>query len=579
MFGWHKSPMAVKSGPNGDPPERSLPTPDEKSPNSTMLPLISKRPVINSTLLAVLVALYLLGVANLTFWKEAWIGFANPVGFVAFAIATLAIFIGVMVGLSFKYVAKPLYIFAILSSSAASYFTDTFGTIINANMIENVLQTNSGEGGEFFTVNLLLHVLGFGILPCLLIAWVRVDYGGLASRLRFNVAVLAAMGVIAGALIGAQLSDVKAAVRRDFHVMTGALNPAGPVSSVIKVAVAAFRNRNAVRAPFGDDAKKGAWLAVKRKPVVAVIVAGESARAMNFSLNGYARNTNPELARRDVLNFSNVTSCGAETSISLPCMFSGYLRTEFSKDKALRRESLMDVFKHAGYDVNWWDNDSGSKGVADGVNYVSYMVKPDPDLCLSGTCQDDMFLGDLANLVVSAKQDTVVVLHQRGSHGPAYYLRYPDTFGPFKPDCRLYQPTDCSSEEIVNAYDNTIAYTDRFLARVIDLLTKHQDRVDGTMFYVSDHGESLGENGLYMHGAEYAIAPREQTHIPLIVWFSSDFAKLSGFDFACARARSAMPYSHDNVFDTLLGMLNVETRIYRAGLDIFSGCRAAEPRS
>ncbi|MDB5555881.1 MAG: sulfatase [Rhizobium sp.] len=540
-----------------------------------MAAFFTRRPAINATALGVLVALYLLAAANITFWGKAWEGFESGTGLTAFGVATFAVFIGVMVGLSFRFFAKPFYIFAILVAASASYFTDTFGTIINTNMIENILATNSGETGEFLTPSFYIHMLVFGVVPSLLVMWVHVTYGPFRSRFLSNAAVFAVMVLVAAGLIFSHLGEVRAAMRRDFNAMMEVLNPVGPVTAAANVTAQLIRNRNAVRQPYGRDARKGEWIARTEKPVVTVIVVGESARAMNFSLNGYARDTNPELAKLGVLNFSNVTSCGTETSISLRCMFSGFTRVEFSKDKAIGRESLMDVYKRAGIDVHWWDNDGGAKGVADGVKYTSYMMRTDPDLCQSGTCQDDIFLGDLDALIGSVTGPTVVVLHQRGSHGPAYYLRYPDTFRPFQPDCRLYQMDDCSPQEIVNAYDNTIAYTDRFLARVIRLLDKHRARASGAMFFVSDHGESLGENGVYMHGTPFASAPVEQTHVPLIAWTSPDYDAVSGFDRSCAAKLSAAPFSHDNVYHSLLGMMDIRTSAYRPELDMFGECRKA----
>lgn len=534
---------------------------------------IFRRPEMSATVLGAAVAVYLLAAGNLTFWAKAWEGFVTGTALAAFAAATLAVFLAVTIGLAFRYVAKPLYIFAILASAGASFFTDTYGTIVNANMMENVLATNSGETGEFITASLVLHLALFGILPALVVVWVRLRHRPLLPALRWNGLMALGLVLLAGLLIWPNFTEVRAAMRRDFNAMMETLNPSGPVSAAVRVALEELGRRNMVRGPYGRDAKKGGWISGARRPVVAVIVVGESARGMNFSLNGYGRNTNPELEELDVLSFRDVTACGTETNISLRCMFSGLTRREFTRAKADGRESLMDVFSHAGFDVMWWDNDGGSKGVADGVSYQSYMMRNDPDLCLAGTCQDDIFLGDLDAALGKIARDTVIVLHQRGSHGPAYYLRYPETFRPFTPDCRDYDLKDCSSVEILNAYDNTIAYNDRFLARVIGLIGKHSGRATGAMFYVSDHGESLGEGGVYMHGARFETAPREQTHVPLIVWTSPDYATLSGLDGACARGLLDRAYSHDNVYHTLLGMTNLETAVYRPELDMFAACR------
>lgn len=538
-----------------------------------MVTNIFRRPAVDPAMLAAAVAIYLLLAGNLTFWSKAWEGFESGGALAAFAAATLAVFLAATIGLAFRFVARPLYIFAILSAAAASYFTDSYGTIINVNMMENVLATHSAESGEFVTANFVGHMILFGVLPSLLVLWVRVRHRPFRLALRRNLASVLALLAVAAVLIWPNAPQVRAAIRRDFNAMLETLNPAGPVSAAVKVALAELGRLDRVREPQGRDARKGSWIRASRLPVVAIVVAGESARGMNFALNGYGRDTNPELGRREVLSFRDVTSCGTETNVSLRCMFSGLTRTEYSRDKADRRESLMDVFRHAGFEVAWWDNDGGSKGVADGVVYQSYMMRNDPDLCLAGTCQDDIFLGDLDGALSTIKTDTVIVLHQRGSHGPAYYLRYPETFGPFKPDCRDYDLKDCSRAEILNAYDNTIVYNDRFLARTIDLVEKHASRVTGVMFYVSDHGESLGEGGLYMHGARFDRAPREQTHVPLIVWTSAAYRAASGMDAACARGLTDRAFSHDNVYHTLLGLLDVETSVYRPESDIFAACR------
>ena len=536
------------------------------------------RPSISNLGLAVGVALFLLAAANLTFWHKAWQGFATAGGLASFAIATVLVFVSAALVLSHRYVAKPAYILAILSAAGASYFTDTFGTVVNANMLDNVLSSNASESGEFLTPGLVWHLVLFGLLPSIAVSWVRVDYPGAGLRVRRDLPIIVLSLAIAGVLIGANWAETRAAMRHDFRALMGTLNPPGPISSAFKVAATIVKRRNAVKDVVGEDAQRGPWITGATKPVVTVIVAGESARAMNFSLNGYARNTNPVLSKLPVLNFSNVTSCGTETGISLPCMFSDLGRANFSKEASRNRQSLMNVFDHASIDVLWWDNDGGDKGVADGVAYQSYMLRNDPDRCDAGTCQDDIFLDDLDGLLATVKRDTVVVLHQRGSHGPAYYLRYPETFRPFQPDCRQYDPTACSMDELVNAYDNTIAYNDRFLGRVISILEKYQTRAIGSMVYVSDHGESLGENGLYMHGTPYERAPAEQTHVPLIVWTAPQYQSLSGLDVSCAKGLGPKAFSHDNVYHTLLGMMNVRTKVYNPALDMLATCRAEPSR-
>jgi lipid A ethanolaminephosphotransferase len=170
----------------------------------------------------------------------------------------------------------------------------------------------------------------------------------------------------------------------------------------------------------------------------------------------------------------------------------------------------------------------------------------------------------------------LVVMHQLGSHGPSYYKRYPPAFRKFLPACESDDLRQCDAKAIVNAYDNTILYTDFFLGKVIDFLAEAQKSHDTALLYMSDHGESLGEGGLYLHGIPYAIAPQAQTHVPFVLWMSPAFRSDVGVDEACMRARAAQPVSHDDLFHTLLGVFDVRTSVYDPKLDIFAGCRTKQ---
>jgi lipid A ethanolaminephosphotransferase len=166
--------------------------------------------------------------------------------------------------------------------------------------------------------------------------------------------------------------------------------------------------------------------------------------------------------------------------------------------------------------------------------------------------------------------DILIVLHQMGSHGPAYHKRYPPAFRTFAPTCESSQLDACTEAEIGNTYDNTIRYTDHFLAEVIELLRANDARFETAMVYLSDHGESLGEAGLYLHGLPYLIAPDTQTHVPLILWFGSNNRDV---DVDAVRQLRDLPLSHDNLFHTLLGLFEVGTEIYDADKDILQQAR------
>ncbi|KQX16266.1 MULTISPECIES: phosphoethanolamine--lipid A transferase [unclassified Ensifer] len=531
-----------------------------------------RRPEIGSIALSALVSAYLLLATNKSFWTHtvayfddsltARLSFSAALCLLTFAGLTLA---------SVKYVMKPVMIFLIMVSAAASYFIDTFGVIIDKDMIGNAAVTTQAEASHLLTGSLATHLLLYGVLPSLLVIWFKLRYRPFLSNAAVNLAVIIPCLLVSGGLVYANFANVAYVIREHKDLMKR-FNPTGPVSAAVRYASSTYKQRNIVVQPLATDARQGARIEAAGKPVVVVVVAGETARAMNFSLNGYGRETNPELKALGVVNYTDTTSCGTATATSLPCMFSVYPRDEYSDWKARSTENLMNVLTRAGVSTTWWDNNTGSKGIADLINFASMTDQKNSPLCKNGECLDEIFLGELDKKLSATKKNSVIVLHQLGSHGPSYYLRYPEKFRRFTPDCRTAELMKCSVEEITNAYDNTILYTDYVVASVARLLEKHQDQIAGAMIYMSDHGESLGENGIYLHGAPYAIAPREQTQVPFIAWFSKPYQAAMGVDTACLAKDTAQPKSHDNLFHTVLGMMNVETKVYKPGLDAFASC-------
>lgn len=162
-----------------------------------------------------------------------------------------------------------------------------------------------------------------------------------------------------------------------------------------------------------------------------------------------------------------------------------------------------------------------------------------------------------------------------GSHGPAYFQRYPQNFAYFKQDCKRADIENCTQQQLINTYDNTIRYTDYVLAQTITHLKQFENQYNVALIYLSDHGESLGENGIYLHGFPYSIAPKEQTHIPLMLWLSGGYKTAQHLDEACLKREALQDhYSQDNVFDTVLGSLDISTRIYRKNEDILANCHS-----
>ncbi|MFN3567020.1 MAG: phosphoethanolamine transferase, partial [Burkholderiaceae bacterium] len=372
----------------------------------------------------------------------------------------------------------------------------------------------------------------------------------------------------AGALL-AVFQDISSLMRnrRELRYL---IVPANVVWSASRVLVTDARSGVAQRDPPEPAVRA---IAAQRKPTLLVFVVGETARAANFSLNGYPRQTNPELAQLAVVNFPRTTACGTSTEVSLPCMFSPFGRADYDEDRIRRHESLLHLLARAGLRVVWLDNQSGCKGVCDGLEVRDLSREKRHDVCDAERCLDEILLHGLRDVVERGTGDTVVVLHQLGNHGPAYFRRYPPAMKRFEPACERKELADCTREQIVNAYDNAILYTDHLLARAIRYLDGLHDRYDVALAYVSDHGESLGERGLYLHGMPYPVAPREQLEVPMIWWFAPDSARNLDVDLACLRRRAAEPASHDHLFHSVLGLLAVTTPRYRPQLDLFGACR------
>lgn len=300
------------------------------------------------------------------------------------------------------------------------------------------------------------------------------------------------------------------------------------------------------------------------------MVVGEAARADHFSLNGYERETNPLLKKEEIIDFSHMYSCGTTTAISVPCMFSIYDRNDYDTQKGLHTENVLDVLSHAGVEVIWRDNNSNSKGVADRVQYENYRTAENNTIC-DDECRDEGMLVGLEQRIEASDKDMIIVLHQMGEHGPAYYKRYPKAFERFTPTCQTNQLEACSQEEIANAYDNALLYTDYFLSQTIQLLKKYEESMDTAMFYMADHGESLGEGGFYLHGLPYFIAPDTQRHVGSLLWLGKDFP----VDKEKISNAASNKFSQDNLFSTLLGLFDVQTEVYKKEMDMLPFDRVA----
>lgn len=541
---------------------------------------MSFSPRISAPLFTVATSSFLVLAYNQAFWDrflQAIGGFSLgnlPLLAATFALLVL-VFNAFLSLVNFKPVIKPVVMVLLVMTSAAAFFMDQYGIQIDKAMVQNVVETDTREAGELLSVRMVATIVFLGIVPALLVARLQLIYkGGPGRRILLNGGMVLGSLALAAAILMLFFKSYAPTFRehRELRFLLTPTNYIQAVNGFIKQKLA----RPTVVAPLGRDAARGVTWAGQQRRTVTVLVVGETARSMNFSLNGYPRVTNPRLAQRsDLINFNNVSSCGTATAVSLPCVFSSLGRENYSDGKAQSQEGMLDVLRHAGLDVVWIDNNSGCKGACARVGYedISQPVAGDP-LCNADECYDEKLLESLPERIRNAKNDLVIVLHQKGSHGPAYWKRYPAAFGQFGPVCQTNDLEKCSREQIMAAYDNTILYTDYVLDKAIGILQQvgAEAQVDTALMYFSDHGESLGEKNMYLHGAPYIISPPEQRSVPLMLWMSGQYADRFKINRECVAARAGQAFSHDNVFHSVLGMLDISTAVYNPALDLFNAC-------
>ena len=539
------------------------------------------RPGLAPVAFALLISVFLIGALNTRFWTAVY-GLYPAQGlrevlFLGSLFAILVVFhAGMLLLMPGTRVLKTVSIVTCIAGATGAYFSNSYGVFIDREMMRNVLQTDIREAVALGNVRFAAYILLLGVIPSVLIMRTRVRRIALGpqvfQRLRF-IACAVLFGVLCVWALGASYASFLREHKSLRYLITPANIIYGSLSLLGRSAGAQISGKLAdLESPVGRTTAASPSV----KPLVLFLVIGETARAQNFQLGGYARATNPELASRGVDYFPNVTSCGTSTAVSLPCMFSGSGRKSFDAATASSSTNLLDALAKAGVSVEWRDNNSGCKGICARVRSIDYGTTSSATLCNAKGCYDEVMLTDLADAVPKLTVDTVIVFHQAGSHGPAYSERYPSQFEIFKPVCYGNELSRCRTEEVVNAYDNSLLYTDHNLARQIDVLISASQAVDGVLLYVSDHGESLGEKGLYLHGAPYLLAPDEQTRVPFLMWMSAEYRKRFGISHTCVQTTRAQALSHDNLYHTVLGAMGVKSARYSAALDVLAACRSGE---
>ena len=513
-------------------------------------------PRLTPTRLILLVVAFLLLTGNWAFYEKLtdiypW-GEGNAIFVLSLTVFHYCFLLLITILFWFVMPARIVASLLLLLTAAVGYYADQLGVVIDTDMIRNVLQTNPAEMLDLINIGFVARFILLGIVPLVLVWKLPFHKSSFLRELRYKAQTAVAAAVVM-VLSVVPWSDHYASFFREHQSVRYYMNPLSSIYAAGK-----YIKHEMIAAEvhtYTTLAERSERSAVDPHQELVVLVIGETARTDHFSLNGYERVTNPQLTgKARLISYSDISACGTSTAVSVPCMFGHDGRETFDHGLSDYTENILDLLKRAGVNILWRDNNSDSKGVALRVPYEDFKSPAVNSIC-DNECRDVGMLEGLQEYIDSQQGDTLIVLHQMGSHGPAYFKRYPAEFEQFKPTCKSIELSDCTNEEIVNAYDNTILYTDHFLSKVIELLQRNCEKFEATMFYVSDHGESLGEGGLYLHGMPYMFAPKEQTHVPLIVW-SGDF---SDIDHEKTLALKDQPNTHDALFGVLLELFEVET--------------------
>lgn len=480
---------------------------------------------------------------------------------VSVSVFFLSMSIIALLGLLPRLIFKGLMILLTLLGATSLVVWLYYGIAMTPDMVRNFLATDFHEASGYWSWSLALNFILITLPGLLLINRLRSSRRPESKLKRLGICVVTLLcGVF---VLFIQLQPFSALMRGDKSLRY----LFAPVNIVYSTSSTLLRDQNPEKAQkvIVDASPKAIF--TSDKPTLFVVLIGETARSANWQLANYEKATNPELSKLNIVNIPKVQACGTSTDVSLPCMLSRVGRRDYDRKRILTEESLPSLLKRAGFSVTWVDNQSGCKGTCDGVRVTK--PTPDPLYCHAGTCMDGVFNRsiDEAFNALKTQNHTVLFLHMMGSHGPAYYKRSTESEKVFGKECTDPTFKSCSKESIRAAYDSSIRYTDRVVAELIRKLQNRAD-INTALIYLSDHGESLGENGLYLHGAPYYIAPDEQKIVPMVMWFSEPFKKNYTIDTRVIEENSHKPVTHDHLYHTILGLLNVSSSTYDSQWDL-----------
>jgi len=547
-------------------------------------PIRDKIKPISLSQFNLLLAIWLGAILNFAFFQkiQSLTPYQGPKAYL-FLMATVLVIVAaynlIFQLIQWKWNAKIFASIFLVVGGFTAYFVNSLGVVISPEQIQNMMQTDAREVGDLLSLQFVLWTAAFVVFPLLFISLVRIKTESLPRKIIKKLLNGVASLLLVGGLLFLFYVDY-AAIFREHRDLKGMISPQNAIASTLSYYHKSAPKKNLPLIQYGEDAHLLQPVNEQAKPKLMVLVVGETARAESFSLNGYAKNTNPELSKLDIINFSQVSSCGTATAVSVPCMFSGMPREDYDEQLASHREGLLDIAQRAGYKVTWMDNNSGCKGACDRVEQYQIPQQLKDKWCAKdGDCYDEILVDSLKSYLAAIpetdKTPRLIVLHQMGSHGPAYYQRSKAPFQPFKPSCDSNAIQGCSRTELLNSYDNSIVYTDHVLSSLIQVL-KGSTAYQTGFWYLSDHGESTGEHGLYLHGSPYAIAPTQQTHVPMLMWFSPEWTAQNSAQITCLAQQKSKELSQDNLFPSLLSLLDVKTQTIDEQKNMLQHCQSTK---
>ena len=513
-----------------------------------------------------LVSLFITFVYNLKFLKILYVNigfssFASIYFFFAIIIAIISAISILLLIFGQKYALKPLAIFLIILSSILSFYNHQFGVTVDEQMIINTLQTDVKEAMDLMSVSFFIHIFFLGIIPSIIIYLIEIEYGSFKKDLLIRLSSVVSAFLIVAVITFANFKQVSFITRQN-NTLNQHITPLYTLTSTYRLAKLSLEGETKFT-KLGEDAK----LLKTGKKTIGIMVVGETARADRFSLNGYQKETNYYLKNKGVFSFKNTISCGTATAYSVPCMFFLNGEKNYTQSKAKNQSNVLDVLSLAGVKTIWVNNNSSCKNVCTRIETLNIITNSGGED--KNTILDEKLLDTTNQILKNNKGDILIVLHTMGSHGPRYYKRFPEKFAKFKPFCNNDTPQNCSKGELNNAFDNTIVYTDYVLSKLIDIL-KEKKEYNTFMFYASDHGESLGENGIYLHGLPKKIAPKEQTNFAMVLWLSEQIVKSQNINLSKIKNMANKELNHDYLPHTLLNLFKVQSSVYKKDLSLIN---------